>query len=184
MKFQGQLVYHLLLHMEDRVNSNGVLRFKINDRVFVFGPKEYFLITGLKFGATEALLTESGIYKNIFESKVLMKLQDIEKAFEIACFACNDGGQLVLKLAHLLVLYGLLLCYETHCKTIDIQYLHVVDDLLNFEKYSWGSISYKFLVDNIVVARARLKSMLKKKMKPKFDIYGFTFVLQLWDFEI
>ncbi|KAH6800233.1 hypothetical protein C2S52_000697 [Perilla frutescens var. hirtella] len=184
MKFQGQLVYHLLLYMEDRANSNGFLRFKINDRVFVFGPKEYFLITGLKFGAAEALPTESMIYKNIFDSKVLMKLQDIEKAFEIACLASNGGGQLVLKLAHLLVLYALLLCRDTHGKTIDVQYVHLVNDLSKFEKYPWGSISYKFMVDSILDARARLKNMLKKKMKPNFDIYGFTFVFQLLAFEI
>ncbi|KAH6793395.1 hypothetical protein C2S52_003872 [Perilla frutescens var. hirtella] len=184
MKFQGQLVYHLLLHMEDRVNSNGVLRFKINDRVFVFGPKEYFLITGLKFGADEALATESIIYKNIFDSKVLMKLQDIEKAFEIACLTSNGGEQLVLKLANLLVLYALLLCRNTHGKTIDVQYVHLVDDLSKFEKYPCGSISYKFMVDSIVDARARLKNILKKKMKSKFNIYGFTFVFQLWAFEI
>ncbi|KAH6830129.1 hypothetical protein C2S53_017970 [Perilla frutescens var. hirtella] len=184
MKFQGQLVYHLLLHMEDHINSNGVLRFKINDRVFVFGLKEYFLITGLKFGVVEALLTESIIYKKIFDSKVLMKLQDIEKAFEIAYLASNGVGQLMLKLAHLLVLYALLLCRDTHGKMIDVQYVHLVDDLSKFEKYPWGSISYKFMVDSIVDARARLKNMLNKKMKPMFDIYGFTFVFQVWAFEI
>ncbi|KAH6771344.1 hypothetical protein C2S52_016147 [Perilla frutescens var. hirtella] len=59
-----------------------------------------------------------------------------------------------------------------------------MDDLSKFEKYPWGSISYKFMVDSIVDARARSKNMPKKKMKSKFDIYGFIFVFQLWAFEI
>ncbi|KAH6771544.1 hypothetical protein C2S52_016347 [Perilla frutescens var. hirtella] len=184
MKFQGQLFYHLMLHMDDPIKCTGVVRFRFNDRVFIFGPKEYFIITGLQFAPGEALPTSSSIYETIFQSKRLLKLQDIEDAFDVACLQHKGSGELVLKLAHLLVLYGVFLCRDTHCKTVDIQYIHVVDDLSKFASYPWGLVSYTFLVDNLIDTRARLKRMLKKKTKPNFDVYGFTFVLQLWAFEV
>ncbi|KAH6787128.1 hypothetical protein C2S52_006680 [Perilla frutescens var. hirtella] len=184
MKFQRQLFYHLMLHMDDPIKCTGVVRFRFNDRVFIFGPKEYFIITGLQFAPDEALPTSSSIHETIFQSKRLLKLQDIKDAFDVACLQHKGSGELVLKQAHLLVLYGVFLCRDTHYKTVDIQYIHVVDDLSKFASYPWGLVSYTFLVDNLIDARARLKRMLKKKTKSNFNVYGFAFVIQLWAFEV
>ncbi|KAH6754746.1 hypothetical protein C2S53_020630 [Perilla frutescens var. hirtella] len=140
-------------------------------------------MTGLSFSHGSELPIFSEIHESIFQKKRTLKFIEIEDAFDRACDASNGSGDLTLKLAHLMILYGVLLCRDSTCKNIDLWYLHLVDHLDRFDAYPWGLISYDFFVSNLLASREFMQVCLQKKTQPKFDVYGYAFALQTWIYE-
>ncbi|KAH6832014.1 hypothetical protein C2S53_000175 [Perilla frutescens var. hirtella] len=184
MKFQGQLVYHLMLYLDPKLAPCGSLRFILDGRECLFGPKEYSIMTGLSFSPGDELPRFSDMHEYIFHKKKTLKFIDIEKAFETTSEASNSGGDLTLKLAHLMILYGVLLCRDSMSKNINLRYLHLVDHLDRFDAYPWGLVSHDFFVSNLLASKEFMQIYLKKKTQPKFDVYGYAFALQTWIYEV
>ncbi|KAH6835320.1 hypothetical protein C2S53_000525 [Perilla frutescens var. hirtella] len=185
MKFQGQLMYLIMEHLDKRSLENGVLSFTINDHAADFGPVEYFVVTGLPWGEMEELRVSSEQHHNIFQRKCDLRLSDLEKALTDTCKEDNGSGDLVLKLAYLVCVYGLLLSKDRKGKKLDIQYLHLIDDLSRFTSYPWGRISYEYLLHGVITARENMDRLKQKSNeRPAFNVNGFTYALQGCAFEV
>lgn len=118
-----------------------------------------------------------------------MYVCDIEEAFYSAT---KDNrlaeGDVSLKLAMLWVLYGILLMKDRTTKKIDIKYIHLVDNLDEFNEYPWGRVAFDFLHNDIhscktIARRDRHKDKKGKHLYTHIDIYGFAYVVQLWAYE-
>ncbi|KAL8470596.1 hypothetical protein ACS0TY_033230 [Phlomoides rotata] len=141
--FQGMLYLHLLFMQGNEKMSNKLI-FHVNGEKTEFSPHEFSLIIGLHFGHKSPIPPFSKIYTNNFKKNRLLKLIDIENAFMKA----KDGGEgdLSLKLALLWVLHGILLVKGHTSKKIETQYIHLVDDLDEFNKFPWGHVAFEFLI--------------------------------------
>ncbi|KAH6770093.1 hypothetical protein C2S52_014896 [Perilla frutescens var. hirtella] len=164
IQFQGQL-YHILVrnHLITEIPIH--LCFNLNGRVFEFGPVEFGLITGLKF---------SGILKFI----------DISAAFRTECKRTGGRSILSLKLAFLFVLYAVILPRDRKEKNIEMQYMHLVDDLQRFEDYPWGRVSYDYLVSATHSRREVIDGLIRQKKRMAYDAFGFVIALQTWAYEV
>lgn len=89
-----------------------------------------------------------------------------------------------MKLAHLMLLHGILLSRDAVFKNIDLDYIHLADDLSSFDSYLWGLVAYYFFVTNLIVSRGMMMEALRMHNKPKFNVYGFAFFLQVWVYEV
>lgn len=175
--FQGQMMVQLLLHMDMRASNKERLVFKINNSYMEFGPSDFFRITGLGFGKSEATITRanSSIHKDVFQDRPIIRLEDIRKAF----LNRKGSSELKLKLALLYFLYGILLV-KHHTLKIDMQYLHLIEDLQKFNAFPWGRVAYQSLVSSILKVRARMDSSEAAKV----DLFGFCYALQVWAYEV
>ncbi|KAK6138070.1 hypothetical protein DH2020_028185 [Rehmannia glutinosa] len=107
----------------------------------------------------------------------------------------NGKGIMTLKLALLYMLYGVLLV-SGPAKKLDEKYIYLVDNLKAFNAYPWDRISYEFIVSDIRSCMSdRVQNFWKRKEKKKtekkkdhnvekFDVSGFTHVLQVWEYEV
>lgn len=182
LEFQGQLYLHLLLNMDMAASNKEKLVFKINNSSMEFGPREFFQITGLRIGTLDRTIktpSSSSIHKKMFKGRPTIVMKDIEKAF-----LCHKGeGELKLKLALLCFLYGTLLAGNAN-KRIDLEYLHLIDDLQNFNAFPWGRVAYEFLVSFMLSTRVLMDKDRSKNLKPSLFIYGFSVALQVWAYEV
>ncbi|KAH6821502.1 crooked neck protein [Perilla frutescens var. hirtella] len=141
LRFQGQLMLHLLLHL-DMGASKERLVFKINNSNTVFGPNEFSLITGLCFGTSEATTTAAS-----------------SSNFHNYVFQVSRGK-------------------------IDMQYLHLVEDLHKFNEFPWGLVAYQLLVSSTLSVRSRMDVSKLTHPRAPIDMYGFSYALQAWVYEV
>lgn len=183
--FQGQLIFHLLLHMKKGSMDRGMLSFDLNGTSIHFGAQEYFLMTGLPWGNLEDLPTSSSLHRDVFKSKKDITIDDIEKAFEVQCRVKKGRGDVCLQLALLCVVFGVLLSKERKVKSIhNMQLLHLVDDVDRFLRYPWGRVSFQYLLENVEAGYRNMKLLLPKSKRTQFDLNGFVYALQAWAYEV
>ncbi|XP_057810205.1 uncharacterized protein LOC131024694 [Salvia miltiorrhiza] len=179
LKFQGQLLKLLLLNMDTIASKKGKLVFKINNTNMEFGPREFVLITGLRFGKLEATRASSSIHKDVFLGRPRIVLKDVKEALLNVSRDHEGRGELTLKLALIYFLYGILFALD-YKKHIDVQYLHLVDDLLKFDAFPWGRVAYDFLVLVILSAQPCMGGPKVTMLR----MQGFSFALQVWAYEV
>lgn len=182
LEYQGQLVLHLLLHIDMDASNKENLVFKINNSI-EFGPRDFSQITGLRFGTLDETITtisSSSIHKEVFKGSCRISLKDVKEAF-----LYHEGkGEFKLKLALLYFLYGTLLAGHPD-KIIEVQYLHLIEDLQKFNEFPWGEVVYKFLVSFILSLQERIDhGLVVTNRKTQLDLHGFSFVLQVWAYEV
>ncbi|KAH6837329.1 hypothetical protein C2S53_003116 [Perilla frutescens var. hirtella] len=183
LRFQGQVIVHLLAHL-DRITSKGKLIFRINNDVAEFVPNEFFLMTGLKFGTEQPSAQNSTIQREVFSGQRRITFFDLSCAFESHNIQSKGAGEVTLKLALLCFLYGVLLVCERSSNVLDIRFLHLADDLDMFNSFPWGVPAFEALRSSVLVADGRLQSAVQKNGRCVFDMCGFTFALQAWAYEI
>ncbi|KAH6764696.1 hypothetical protein C2S51_015945 [Perilla frutescens var. frutescens] len=162
LKFQGQLHNMLLMRLVNSSLKHLLLSFNINGRNLDFTPADFAIITGLKFRPCCILPVESELHRSVFRSKYSITVDEIEKAFKAKCHTSAGCSELSLKLAFLLILFGILLVHGSSNKNVDMTYFHLVDDIQNFQLFPWGEVAYDLVVRHTHRAKAS---------KPvKFDI--------------
>ncbi|KAL8528608.1 hypothetical protein ACS0TY_006158 [Phlomoides rotata] len=152
---------------------------------------EFVVITGLKFGPTTEILDSSKFFNKVFRGKTSLQVKDVQLAFLKSCKIDKGSGDEALKLALLWVLFGILLMKDKTTKKIDMKFVHLVDNLDDFNNYPWGRLAYDVLVKNMrkhmgpksVTRRARKLTTKDKPTLPHIDVHGFANVLQLWAYE-
>ncbi|KAL8526047.1 hypothetical protein ACS0TY_015317 [Phlomoides rotata] len=176
MNFHGQLYLHLLFS-QDTTRSMKKIVFHIANREAEFGPREFALVTGLKFGAKTGCPPTSQLYKKFFKNlKQRVDIRDIERAFKKVDGESED----CLKLGLLWILYGVLLAQRKDSKKMDMQYIDVVDNLEEFNEFPWGRVAFEFLVHDI---RRSIGIGKKGRKSIGIDCNGFAYALQCWAFE-
>ncbi|KAH6781097.1 hypothetical protein C2S52_012334 [Perilla frutescens var. hirtella] len=149
-----------------------------------FGPNEFFLMIGLKFGIEQLLAHNSTIHCEVFSGQHCIIFFDLSRAFESHNTRSKGKGKVTLKLTLLSFLYGVLLVRE-HCSSLlDIRFLQLADDLDMFNSFPWGVPAFEALWSSVLVVDGRLQSDVQKKDKCAFDMCGFTFALQAWAYEV
>lgn len=181
---QGQLLFLMYKHIDPESIHQRQISFVINERRLEFGPVEFFTITGLRFGKWEDPPESSAIHSDVFGGKQKLFVKDVYDAFAKESADSGGKGDKVLKLALLLMLYSYLLVRHRTGKRIEVQYLHLVDDLERFNQFPWGVVVYQFLVTASHNCKTIIDNSLAVDKKPTFDAYGFTFAIQVFAYEV
>ncbi|KAH6768765.1 hypothetical protein C2S51_014101 [Perilla frutescens var. frutescens] len=181
---QMQLVFLMLNSLMEESQHRNVMSFRINDMIFELGRQEFFCISGLSFKETCRLPSSSNIHGHIFGGDQNLKAVDIYEAFKNYSKTHKGSGSLVLKLALLHVLYGLLLNRDQLWKKIEVDYMHLVDDLDVFNNYPWGRVAYDHLVHWTHWARGNVDRLTVQSDRPSTDVCGFFLCIQIFAFEI
>ncbi|KAH6787281.1 hypothetical protein C2S52_006833 [Perilla frutescens var. hirtella] len=146
IQFQGQL-YNVLIRKLDKSSLGKLpLCFCINDSEVVFGPAEFALITGLNFKRGRDPPNETEFHEVVFHGAEDLVFYDIHKAFIKECKATTGKSQNSFKLSLLYILYGILMIRDRKWKRLDLKYMHLVDDISNFNQFHWGEVAYEFLI--------------------------------------
>ncbi|KAH6833167.1 hypothetical protein C2S53_008110 [Perilla frutescens var. hirtella] len=178
LKFQGQLHNMLLRRLVNSSLKHLVLSFNINGRNLDFTPFDFAIITGLKFSPCSILPVESELHRCVFGSKCSITVDEIEKAFKAECRASAGCSELSLKLAFLLILFGILLVRGSRNKNVDMTYLHLADDI------QMGEVAYDLVVRQTHRAKFTLDKLLRNDKRIQLDANGFSLVLQVWAYEV
>ncbi|KAH6783947.1 hypothetical protein C2S52_008906 [Perilla frutescens var. hirtella] len=160
------------------------LSFKINSDIVEFGPKEFAVMTGLRLAGDTETPSTSTFYSEVFKNKKPLYFVDIEKKLEAAHKAGQAGAETSYKLVMLLVVYGILLAKDRTSKGVTLEYLHVVDDVHRFNNFSWGKVTYEFLIKSMEQARSCLARAKRKDGRRAIDVHGFLYPVQAWLYEI
>lgn len=190
IKFQGQILMHLLMHIDMDASNKERLVLRINNSVIEFGPRDFSLITGLRLGAVDANLetfvssaSSSSIQKDVFKSKPKIFVENIRTAFLNTSRANEGRGELTLKLAMLYFLHGALIAVHPQQK-IDFKYFGLVEDMQKFNEFPWGQVAYEFFVSFFLSARRLMDWSNSDYKKRTLVIEGFSFALQVWAYEM
>ncbi|KAH6769170.1 hypothetical protein C2S51_014506 [Perilla frutescens var. frutescens] len=181
---QGQLIYFLLTHLEPDSEVRNRLCFSINGRRIELGPQEFYCLSSLRFNEAAPPPASSDMHRDIFMSKPFMKAHDIDEKFESYSDMHRGADSLVLRLAMLHIVYGLLLNRDQLSKSIELEYLHLIDDYHTFNNFPWGKVAYQFLVKSTHAARGNIARAKGSSSRPSTDICGCSFVLQIFAFEV
>ncbi|CAL2238184.1 unnamed protein product [Prunus armeniaca] len=169
---------------------NGI-KFIVGNKLIQFTAQHFFLITGLRFGKLPF------IPKATNENCSLKR-----KYFSNNFIECTDDED-TLKLGMVYFAIFVLLGTEKHV-LIDMRYLKLAEDLEEFDKYPWGTVSYAMtnasLLRAISADYQRVKVPQKREMPKKsgnraqtrmtsgrareYIVRGFGFALQIWAFEV
>ncbi|KAH6796969.1 hypothetical protein C2S52_021523 [Perilla frutescens var. hirtella] len=182
LQFQGQL-YHILVRNHLIPSIENRLSFNPNGRVHEFGPVEFGLMTGLKFSDWYEPPKASSIHSLLFTNRKCLKFIDISAAFRRECKKTEGNSVLSLKLAYLFVLYAVVLPRDRKEKSLQMKYLHLADDLEQFEKYPWGRVSYEYLLKSTLSRRRVIDNIIRQQKSMAYDVYGFVLALQTWAYE-
>lgn len=190
--FQGQVFLQLLMHVDmDTSKKERQLVFNIRNSHIRFSAKDFALVTGLRLGTSEAAIITTtttkipSIHKNVFWGRPRITLKEVEEAFLRVSGDHKGRGELTLKLALLYFVFGILLPKDPRTAKVEVQYLHLVEDLEKFNAFSWGRVSYEFLVSVVLLARVRMDSLeFATNKKARLLINGFVFALQIWVYEV
>ncbi|KAH6763322.1 hypothetical protein C2S52_020755 [Perilla frutescens var. hirtella] len=131
MHLQDGLYFQLLLILDRDLCARNTLGFKLRERVFEMGPQDFALVTGLRFSPVPLARSISAFYNIVFCGR-----PDIQKEeFIKGCTTRGGGGEYCYKLALLYLIYSVIVCPNRHSPLIDVNYIHVVDDLEAFKNY-------------------------------------------------
>ncbi|KAL3645806.1 hypothetical protein CASFOL_010986 [Castilleja foliolosa] len=182
VKFQGQLIGHLLL-CQDAVPSADELVFNVHGKKARLGCVDFALVTGLSFGSYPVRLTRSDFHDRVFgKDHGSIKVGDISD--KLKTFSEMEGeGETCLKLGMLLVVYGVLLA-QSHSKKLDEHYIHLADTFEALNDYPWGRVAFEFLKTRTHDTMKDRVSTFKEKKCEKFDVHGFFHALQVWAYEV
>ncbi|XP_057773355.1 uncharacterized protein LOC130992646 isoform X2 [Salvia miltiorrhiza] len=171
------MALHYVVSRQIQSDDNGMWFF-INGRKIYFSPKDYALITGLHFGSSN--FDVIGDHHDVRNVKVFRtfcgghQIRIAELVDTLNTFRIDDlDDSLHLRVAHVIVLYGMLLGYESD-KYVASWIWAMVDDLDDFSRFPWGVYSYQTLSHYTY----------KCKPKKKYHFYGPVWALHIWSFEI
>lgn len=98
------------------------------------------------------------------------------------CSFSLGGGEVALKLALNVFMYGVLLGRGYVDHKLDMNYFHVVENQFVFNSFPWGRHSYDFMVSEFFDSAIRLNTLIKENQKPSVVVNGFILALQVWAF--
>ncbi|KAK0582621.1 hypothetical protein LWI29_027732 [Acer saccharum] len=193
LQFSGCIVHRLLLRELHHDGPTDEMRFMLGSRSVRFSKVEFCLITGLKFGVipdmTQIEEVENGLHQRYFNSRDSITLEELQ-----ARILQGEWQQQydVVKLCLVLLLNCFLIGLDER-EYIPIWQLRLVDDLVSFEAFPWGSHVYKYSIYGFINAlhgrRQRFQERQEKKgienhKKEKYSIFGFSYALLIFSFEV
>ncbi|KAH6794681.1 hypothetical protein C2S52_005158 [Perilla frutescens var. hirtella] len=184
LQFQGQLFNVLLRKLDKGSVSHNCLAFDINGCRLEFTPADFAIVIGLKFNGWFDPPLESKVHRTVFRQRTSVTLDDIVQAFNSECRTSFGNSTLSLRLTYLVILFGILLVTGGKSKSIDMTYLHLIDDLERFKSFPWGHVAYSHLVLRTHQSRRVVDNIERLNKRLAFDTNDFVLVLQVWVYEV
>ena len=175
MQFSGTIVHQLLLREIHHDGSPDEMRFVLGDVNVRFSKIEFCLITGLKFGVvpdtTEYSEVENGIHRRYFGGRDEVKIDELKERVQ-------EGGWTeefdAVKLCLLLLLHLFLNGADERGK-VPIWQLRLVDNLVGFDAFPWGSLVYNYSIFEFKNALRGRKGQYEQRQK--YNMWGFSYAL-------
>ncbi|KAH6757663.1 hypothetical protein C2S52_023346 [Perilla frutescens var. hirtella] len=125
LQFQGQFFNVLLRKLDKGSVSHNCLAFDINGCRLEFTPADFAILTGLKFNGWFDPPLESEVHRTVLRQRTSVTLDDIVQAFNSEYRTSFGYSALSLRLTYLVIL----LVAGGKSKSIDMTYLHLINDL-------------------------------------------------------
>ncbi|KAK3193025.1 hypothetical protein Dsin_024335 [Dipteronia sinensis] len=193
LQFSGGIVHRLLLRELHHDGPTDEMRFMLGRHSVRFSKVEFYLITGLKFGIipdmTQIEAVENGIHQRYFGGRDLITLEELQAMIQLGQWEQQYD---VVKLCLVLLLNCFLIGLDER-EFIPLWQLRLVEDLVSFEAFPWGSHVYKYSIYGFINAlhgrRQRFEKRQQKKgienhKKERYSIFGFSYVLLIFSFEV
>ncbi|XP_057770061.1 uncharacterized protein LOC130989916 isoform X2 [Salvia miltiorrhiza] len=172
------MALHHVVSRQIQSNDNG-LWFYINGSKLHFSEMHYALVTGLNFGQSdfdvraEHDLRNVEVFIKICCGRRTLNVDNVIDIFENYDLIGDPDGSLLLRVAHVIVLYGMLLGYERDKKVADWVWA-LVDHVDAFNQFPWGAYTYQILC----------QYAYNCSTNNQYKLYGPVWALHVWSLEI
>ncbi|XP_038713407.1 uncharacterized protein LOC120007277 [Tripterygium wilfordii] len=193
IKWAPQIVHQLLLRQvqskEDE--KKGKLVFLIGGRETSFSIREFNLITGLRCHSLPDISLYLKEMEKSGEPRVGLQNKYFNGSYHISCqelrmtfMQCQDPED-VYKLALVYFVEYVLLGRDVKL-LIDVDFLNLVDYVDEFNKYPWGTLSYKKTIQSLTNCLVGRSDKFKAKQNDFewYNLLGFPWAFQLWVYEV
>ncbi|KAK9069829.1 hypothetical protein SSX86_010225 [Deinandra increscens subsp. villosa] len=181
------LLVHLILQTQYRpVGSHNALYFHVGGQDLRFGPEEFCLITGMRFGPYH--LGQGGAYitlrERVFGYVPKLKLSHVKHVFDYSLDQLSDLDAVRVCLLMLLE-FGFM--GRESKNFVDPALLQLVEDLDSWNTFPWGSyvwkVVYEQLHNKLEKCAARIPSIATMKQL-SYSLQGFIWAFKIWIFEV
>ncbi|KAL6543354.1 hypothetical protein OROHE_010874 [Orobanche hederae] len=195
------LMIHYIVFREVTPSPNPdttALRFKIGDNILHFSRTEYALASGLHFGKSDfdpykpPRLRENSVFERLFRCND-KTTTDVSRMFKDKKFTYFEGDgdnkkeievnaseEDYVKLSKLLLATTHALGFETARKAIPLWLWVLLEDNDAWEKFPWGSYSYRSLINSFTNVK---KEKVPKSGTVSYHIIGNIIAFSAWVFE-
>ncbi|XP_057786235.1 uncharacterized protein LOC131003707 [Salvia miltiorrhiza] len=158
-------------------------RFFVGGHEVSFTAQDYALVTGLRFGPSDFdttadhVIPQSSLYMRHFDGK-RVSINTLEQKFNDGLFRDPED---LLKVAHILILYHILIC-RGESIWIDEWVWALVEDSEAWARFPWGSYNFSILCHQMSVL-VKHPNQIKNNRKT-YHIFGPVWAFQIWSYEV
>ncbi|KAH6776274.1 hypothetical protein C2S52_013835 [Perilla frutescens var. hirtella] len=185
---QKRVIHTLMtfeVHAPDRAHVGREAWFHIHHSQLRFGPSEYALVSGLRFGSSafnphgDHIIPSRSMYHRLFEGKrtTIKQMEDRFKELGMA----RDAADYV-KVANILFVYRMILCLDQY-RYVDPWVWALAEDVERWNSFPWGAYSYQSLMHYIGLI-PRTREAMGGKGSGQYHFYGPIWALQVWACEV
>ncbi|KAH6812040.1 hypothetical protein C2S51_025802 [Perilla frutescens var. frutescens] len=173
------------VHAPDRARVGREAWFHIHHSQLRFGPSEYALVSGLRFGSStfdlhgDHIVPSRSVYHRLFEEKrtTIKQMEDMFKDLGMA----RDAADYV-KVANILFVYRMILCLDQY-RAVDPWVWALAEDVERCNSFPWDAYSYQSLMHYIGLV-PRTREAMDEKGSGQYHFYGPIWALQVWACEV
>ncbi|KAH6770983.1 hypothetical protein C2S52_015786 [Perilla frutescens var. hirtella] len=177
---------HALMAREVRIpDAENERWFHVNGTNIRFGPLEYALVTGLRFGGSsfdpnaDHPIPERGIFYRVFEGK-RTTIAQMSKRFFAQKLTKSSADY--VKVANILFVYEMLFCIDS-VRAIDSWVWTLVEDVERWNSFPWGAYSFLMFMHFInLVPKSR--AAMSGIDPGTYHFFGPLWALQTWAYEV
>ncbi|KAJ0794967.1 putative phospholipase [Helianthus annuus] len=176
---------HLMLQTEytpTPVMHQNTLFFRVGGQELRFGPQEFCLITGMRFGPHhwEYGRADSTFRERVFGHAGRPKVRELKNVFHHYLDELSDLDAVRICLL-MMVEVGFMA--KNTCLMVDLILLELVEDLDSWNTFPWGSYVWNCLYKRLHNAVA--KRSARGRYTPTFyTLSGFIWAFKIWIFEV
>ena len=174
-EFPSRIMHHVIMRMT--YTADNQLTFLIGESLLTFGIKEFAMMSGLNCEPIPNTVykpstKENSLKKKFFPDDKKLSLMGIRFVFGFVTHATDEE---LVKLANLYFLESVLLPKEPHLY-INMEHLHILEDLDEFYLYPWGRVVFKETLKHF--KKMAKNTEAKSERKPSgYHLAGFPCVV-------
>lgn len=182
-QFQGQLYVIMSKQLRSSSLERKCLEIEIGNSLVEFGPADFALMSGLRMNGSMETPKASEFHNEVFGGRNRLFMDDIKRKFHEE--SSKDGdSQVSLKLAYVYIAYGVVLMDGRPTTRLNLDFMHLIDNLETFKQFPWGRASYQILVARTHDAKKHIHDLESNGKERKCEAQGFVYPLQAWAYEI